>query len=179
MARVEQKQLGVGPDVARIRRDEERQVADQPDVFGARMGLQSCALPEEQELNETNAVHLAGQIPPRLVQRRGHAAHEIVRPVEITGAVVSRFQRSEQCVVVQPVRMLFDEVLEFSAQIRSRAGPKVLPCGLEQWVLELRDCVEVDGRGRKRGARAVRRPYQLVLDEPVGADQQWVAGERR
>src|SRR5439155_19564624 len=35
VARVEQKQRGVGREVARIRREEERSVADQPDDFGA------------------------------------------------------------------------------------------------------------------------------------------------
>src|SRR2546422_7982973 len=39
-------------------------------------------------------------------------------------------------------------------------------------VLEPMDGVEMDGRGRKRTARAVARTEQSVPDQPVGADQQ-------
>src|SRR5262245_4452471 len=108
------------------------------------MGLQARALPEQHELNETNPVDLGRQLPSRLLQRSGHTANERVRPVDIAGTVVSRFQRSEQGVVVQPVRLRVDEVLEVAAQIRARAGTEALPCALEQDVLETRDGVVID-----------------------------------
>src|SRR5215470_7944963 len=102
------------------------------------MGLQPRTLPEQHELNETHAVDLARELLSRLLQRGGLTANELVRPVEIAGAVVSGFQRSEQRVVVQPMRVL-DEVLEVATQIRPRTRTKVSPRGLEQGVFEARD----------------------------------------
>ena len=169
----------MGPDVARVRGDEKGQVTDQAHTSGARMGLQACSLTEQHELNKPNPVHLARQSLSRPVQRGWRAADQLFRPLEIAGAVVSRRQGSEQRIVVQPVGMVIAKVFEVRAQVRSRAGAEVLPCRLEQGELEALDGVEVDGRGRKGAARAVGRPHQSVLDQPVGADQERVAGKRR
>src|SRR4029453_13241838 len=100
------------------------------------MRLQACSLSKQQELSEPNLIHVAHQVPPRLVECRRHPTDEIVRPLEITGAVVSGFKRPEQGVVVQPVSMVPAKLFEGRTQIRSRTGTEVLPCRLEQGVLE-------------------------------------------
>jgi hypothetical protein len=46
-------------------------------------------------------------------------------------------------------------------------------------MLEGLDDPEIDGRGRERSAGGVVRLHQLVLDQPVGAYQERVAGKRR
>src|SRR5262249_14298029 len=93
---VEQEQLGVGPHVARIRRDEEGQVTDQAHAFGEGMGLQAGSLTEQQELSKSNLVRVARQISPRPVERGRRSADEILWPLEITGAVVSGLESAEQ-----------------------------------------------------------------------------------
>src|SRR6266498_3300180 len=45
---VQQKQLRIGPDVARVRRNEEGQVADQAQTLAVGVCLQSLALAEQQ-----------------------------------------------------------------------------------------------------------------------------------
>jgi hypothetical protein len=143
------------------------------------MRFQACALPVQQELGKPNPVDVARQLPPDLLEGGRGAADELFRPFQITAFVVSDFQRAKQCVVVQPMGVIVAKLLELLAQILSGAGSKVLPGRLEHGELEGLDGVEVDGRGRKRAAGTVCRSHQPVLDQPVGADQQWVAGERR
>ena len=56
---IEQEQLRVGPHVARVRRDEEGQVADQAHAFRTRVGLQARPLTGQQELSKSNLLDLA------------------------------------------------------------------------------------------------------------------------
>src|SRR5262249_56940339 len=125
----------------------------QAHAFGAGIGLQAGSLTEQQELSKSNLVHVAGQISPRPVQRGRRSADEILRPLEITGAVVSGLESAEERVVVEPVGLVPPKVFEGRAQIRAPAGAEVLPRRLEQGVLEALDGVVVDGRGRKRTVR--------------------------
>src|SRR4030095_11337888 len=55
---VQQKQLRVGPDIARVGRDEEGQVADKAQTLGAGICLESLALAEQQKLCETHLADL-------------------------------------------------------------------------------------------------------------------------
>src|SRR6185369_324718 len=119
------------------------------------------------------------EISPRKVERLGRATREIFRPLQVTRARISGLQRTEQCVVVQPVRVIPTEALEREAQIDAPAGAEILPCPLKQCVLESSDGIEIDGSSRKGVGRAVLRKQQPVLDQPVGADQQLIAGKRR
>jgi hypothetical protein len=61
-AAVEQEQLRVGPHVARVRRDEKREVADQAHVLGTGVRFQTRPLTEDQELREPNLLDLVRQI---------------------------------------------------------------------------------------------------------------------
>ena len=69
---VEIKQIGVGPDVGRIARDENRQVSDQLDTVLVRVALQIAPLPEEKEL---------GKPVPRGRLRPNHGGHRSSPPV--------------------------------------------------------------------------------------------------
>jgi hypothetical protein len=51
---IEQEQVGVGPNIARIPGDEKRQIADQADALGTRVFPEPFALPEQQELREAD-----------------------------------------------------------------------------------------------------------------------------
>jgi hypothetical protein len=143
------------------------------------MGLQARALTEQQELGKANLVHRVDQMPPRLLEGGRRAPDDLVRPLQITGPAVSRLQGAEQCVIVKPVGLVVAELFEGRLQVRSRAGPEVPPGRLEQRVLEPLDDLEVDGRRGERDARTVARPHQSVFDQPVGADEERVAGEGR
>ena len=177
--RVEKKQLRVSPHVARIRGDEERQVTDHAHTFGAGVGLQARPLTKQQELTESGQVDLDRQIAPRPVERSWRPADELFWPLLIRGAAVPGLERGEQCIIVEPVSLLPAEALEALVQVRARTGTESLPCRLEQGVLEALDRVELDGRRRKRASGAISRLHQIVLDQPVRADQERVAGERR
>lgn len=49
---IEQEQLGVGPNIARIPRNKKGQIANQADALGTRAFPEPFALPEQQELRE-------------------------------------------------------------------------------------------------------------------------------
>ena len=51
---IEQEQLGVRPNIARIRRNEKGQIANQADALGTRAFLEPFALPEQQELRKAD-----------------------------------------------------------------------------------------------------------------------------
>ena len=75
------------------------------------------------------------------------------------------FQRAEQRVVVQPVRMFVTEAFEIVLQVLAGAGAVIGPYNIEQVVLEGDDDVVVDGCGREGKAPAIAGPQQLVLDQ--------------
>src|SRR5262245_51482920 len=60
---VEEEQFRVSPHVARVRRDEKWQIADETHPFGAGMGFQTCTLTEHKELCEPRLLDLGRQIP--------------------------------------------------------------------------------------------------------------------
>jgi hypothetical protein len=74
---VEKKQFRVGPDVARIGRDEEWQVADQLQALAVRVCLEPLGLAEEQELYEARQSDLIGQFAARTVERRRLALDQL------------------------------------------------------------------------------------------------------
>src|SRR5262245_56651779 len=101
MLGVEQKEVGVCPHIARIRRDEKRKIADQSKVLCARVRLQPRALAEQQELGEANLLELERQFSPDPFDRSGRATYEIIGPLQIIGTRIPAFQRPEERVVVQ------------------------------------------------------------------------------
>ena len=67
--------------------------------------LEACPLAEQQELCEANLIDLVRQVAAGLGQGGRVAPDQLGRPLEVIGAVVPDFQRPEQGVVVQPVRL--------------------------------------------------------------------------
>ena len=130
--RIEQEQLRVGPHVARLGRDEEREIAEQAHAGPACVSVQTLCLAEPQELREPDALDLACEIAPRGFERGGHAPDERFRPLQVARTRVSGLQCPEKCVVVQPVRVFEPELLERGPQIRSAANAEVLPGGVDQ-----------------------------------------------
>src|SRR5262249_62220787 len=63
---IQQEQLRVGPNVARVRRNEKGQVTNQAHALSAGMSFQPFALAEQQELSEANLIDVARQIAPGL-----------------------------------------------------------------------------------------------------------------
>src|SRR5262249_38617180 len=59
--RIQQKKLRVSPDVARVWRDEEGQVADQAQPLGASMRLEPLALAEQQKPGKAHPTYLIRQ----------------------------------------------------------------------------------------------------------------------
>ena len=66
MTFIQEKQFRVGPHVARVWRNEKRQVPDQVDAFGASIFPESFALTEQQELGEAYLLDQFSQVAPRL-----------------------------------------------------------------------------------------------------------------
>src|ERR1700681_3170577 len=74
---VQQKQLRVGPDVARIGRDEEGQVADQAQALAEGACLEPLALAGHQELREAHLPDLIRQFASDPVERRWLAPDQL------------------------------------------------------------------------------------------------------
>ena len=111
---VQQEQLRVGPNVARVGGDEKGQVADQAQAPGAGMFLQPFALAEQQELRKTNLIDPGRQIAPGCGQSGRHAPDQLCRPFEVVSSVVFGFQYPEQGIIFQPVRLVVAELFKES-----------------------------------------------------------------
>ena len=117
MLLVEQEQLRVGPDVARVGGDEEGQVADQAQAPGPGVLLEACPLAEQDELCPADLIDRVGQVPTGPGQGRRVAPDQLGRPLEVMDAVVPGLQGPEQGVVLQPVRLLAAELLVGGPQV--------------------------------------------------------------
>ena len=88
---IEQKQLGVSPDIARVGRNEKWQVADQTQAVAVSVRLKPLALAEEQELREAGLANLVCKFAPDAVKRRPIALNKLCRPFEVIRVVELRF----------------------------------------------------------------------------------------
>ena len=93
---IEQEQLGVGPNIARIRRNEKGQIANQADALGMRVFLEPFALPEQQELSEADLLDSVRQLTAGPSQCCRDTLNQLCRPLEVICAVVLQLQRAEQ-----------------------------------------------------------------------------------
>ena len=121
---IEHEELRMGPDVRRVRRDEERQIADQPHAPATGVSLEGFPLAVQQELDEARQLDRIRQLLPGPRQGRRSAPDQLRRPLEVGGIVVPLLQRTEQGVVVQPARVGVAELL-----VRRAGGPAGRPCG--------------------------------------------------
>src|SRR5262249_47782407 len=129
---VQQKEFWICPDVARIGRDEKRKIADNAHTFTAGMRLEPLALPEQQELDETNLTDLIRQLLPGSIYRGWIAADKLRRPLEVICSIKPFFKDPEERVVFQPVRLVIAELLESRPEVRANASAEVGPCLIEQ-----------------------------------------------
>ncbi len=70
------------------------------------VSLQPLALAKQQELREAGLANRTGKLAPRAIERRRIAIHQLRGPFEVIRAGELRFQRPEQRIVIQPVRMV-------------------------------------------------------------------------
>ena len=89
------------------------------------------------------------------------------------------FQDSKERVIFEPMRLLVTELFKGNAQIRTAGNLEIDPGPLEQSALERDHRRIIHRRRRKQRRRAFAFLQESFFDEPVGADQESVAGERR
>src|SRR5262245_10760946 len=102
-ASVELEPLGVGPNVAGVRRHEKRYVTNQsyPTLVG--IFFQLFSLAEQEELGKPALVDLRNQVMACASQRRRLSPDQFLRPIQEIGVSVVRLQGAEQRVIVQPM----------------------------------------------------------------------------
>src|SRR5262249_31490252 len=159
--------------------DEEGQTADQADAVGPSVGLEALRLAEEEELGKPDLLDLARQISTSSREGGRYALDQIARPLEVVAILVSPLERSEESVVLEPVPVFGAERLKAAPQVGARARAEVRARRFEHAALERDDDLVVDGPRRECPALHIARPQQAVLDQPLGADQELVAGEGR
>ena len=142
--RVELKELGVRPGIRRIRRDINRQVADNRDAVRGRIVLQALPLLVEQHLRPGIEINLGLMRLPEIVQCRAVPLPERLCPAEITLAALRIFDGAIQAVLpglgVQSSDggLIARLVLGFSDSLRLRyrrtveTFPEALVCAPEQ-----------------------------------------------
>ena len=91
MAIVQQEQLRVGPNVARIRGNEKGQVANQAHALRMCVFPEPFALAEQQELREAHPADLIRQFASDLLERRRLALDQLCRPFEVIRVVEPGF----------------------------------------------------------------------------------------
>ena len=96
-----------------------------------RIFLKAFPLAEQQGLGEAHLLDPARQFSAGLGQGSGFLLHQILRPIEVTRAVVFGFQRFGQGVIFQLVRLELAESLEGRPKIRARSDAKVAPSPFE------------------------------------------------
>jgi hypothetical protein len=80
---IQQEQFRIGPYIARIGGDKERQIANQAQASGVGMFLEALALAEKQKLCEPHLIDLACQLLACTRQSLGNASDQLRRPLEV------------------------------------------------------------------------------------------------
>ena len=82
--------------------------------------LKRLPLAKQQKLRQANLIDLAGELSSGTGQGGRIASDQLGRPIEVRYAAILDFQRPEQRVIVQPVRLLIAELLEGGLQVPAR-----------------------------------------------------------
>ena len=159
---VQLEELAVRPDVGRVVRDVDGEVAHQRDAAIGASLLQGLELAEEVVLLDLEVRDRGGELAPPLVERVGVARRRTLFPRGPEHAAVRLLQRHEQRVVGEPIGVDLDEVVEAVVGLEPREG------GFEERELVGNDPLEVD---------AVRR--KITAATPRHVDHERVAGEGR
>ena len=159
--------------------DVDRDVAEEADVARVAVRLQRGPLPVEEKLPE--GVHPDG-LPVLLVgvvEGLRVAVHEVVFPLMPRGAAVSVLQRHKQRVVVEPVRLLVAERVEWVFEAVA-VIPKALVGRLQDRFLARHEAGVVDVVVGQLFERShVVGGEEPGFEERARTDQERVAGEGR
>src|SRR5262249_46212527 len=137
--RIEEEELRIGPDVSRIRGDEDGRVADDADAALVGELLQGPPLAREQKLAELVPADGVRLFLASALQRLGLALDQRRRPFVPALALVRLLQRHEERVVIEPGRALTLEGLKSIAQTAGAARLKIAPGLSEKRALERND----------------------------------------
>ena len=113
---IELELIWIGPDIRRIVRHKDRNVADHFDAAPVAVGLQIEPLFEEEKLIELLRFDLVMKFLTSAPQGRGCTPSQRLFPLVPCGATVNGFQRAEQCIVIKPRSVLFSEDFERTAE---------------------------------------------------------------
>jgi hypothetical protein len=133
---IELEQSRIGPYVARIPGNVERQVADEAQAFAVRILLETTALPAEQELRKAHLGDRFGEFLPGRADSERAALYQLRRPFEMIDAVAFQLEHSEQRVVVEPVGLVLAELIENVPRVGAPASSGISPGSLEKPTLE-------------------------------------------
>ncbi len=171
---VQGEEVRVGPDVGAVVGDEDRQIADDADLPLARRPAHRLPVAEEAVLAEALERDRGGLLLARRGQRPRLPRGERRRPGVPGRVAVRGAQRPVERVVVEPAGVLGAERPVVVPRPEAPEG------AAQQSRLEGVDRLVVDPPRRPhRRVRQVRRFEQAVRQQPVGADQQRIPGERR
>ncbi len=179
-AGVELEQVGPGPYIGAVERNENRHVAHQPHAFVVGVGAQRGPLAEKAPLGEGPEGDALGVPRPCLLQRFGLTLRQRGVPGVPQALAVVLGQRHEQRVVVEPDGVLGLEGGQVGALLR-RGGRLEPRCGPAQTFHAIRDdAVELHALVRQSLLRDEIVGFQPAAPVQLGeVDQQHIAGEGR
>src|SRR5262249_55059271 len=130
------EQLRTRPDVGGVRRDKDRQVADQanPSVVG--VALQVRPLSKEQELTELVQTEESPMVLPYPFEVRWVSSLQFPGPVVPGTVIMQALEDHEQGEIVEPAGLGGTERIEGCTQPRAGSCLKVLPSAHDDSVLE-------------------------------------------
>src|SRR6516225_6460607 len=120
------------PDIARVGRNEKRQVTDQSDTLGTSVDLQPLGLAEHQELRKACQPDLSGKLETSPLQCRRVALDQIVGPLAVGSVAKLCFQSTEEGVIIQPMTLISAELLVGRTKVSASARFEVTPGFFEQ-----------------------------------------------
>src|SRR5271156_3775671 len=100
------------------------------------MFLQALPLAKHEELCQASLFDLARQVAPGLGQGGRAPPDQLGRPLEVRLAAIFEFDRPEQGVIVEPVRLVTTELLEGELKVTSGTGVEIGPGGFKQPMFE-------------------------------------------
>ena len=100
--RLEGEKVLVGPDIARVVRDEDGDVTDDANIFTVGAGFDGVPLRKKQPLHEGVQLAFNLEFPAGFGERGGIAAYQIGGPERPLLAFVGSFAGHEQRVILEP-----------------------------------------------------------------------------
>ena len=169
----------MGPHLARVMGDEDRDVPHQMDALGVRVLAQGRPLAEEQILDESMPLQLLGMRLRPGGEGLGLAQCERLRPVGPGPMALIGLDGGVERVVRKPVLVLGLEAAEVILLGPGRACQEPLVRPLEQPPLPDLHRAEIHPAIGKLGMDEIRIVDPAGIPEKLRTHQEWVAGQRR